>query len=88
MRSPRRACAANTVEQIFGPTIVFWAILFQQNSTWVFQANMLDRTIGSFTVPADSMGSVNDALVLMLIPLTEMVIYPLLGSCFGFPVRR
>ena len=31
--------------------IVFWAIFYQQNSTWVFQGTMMDCKVGSVNEP-------------------------------------
>ena len=36
---------------VFAPLIVFWAIYYQQNSTWVTQGAMMDCYLGRLHVP-------------------------------------
>lgn len=40
---------------IFIPTSVFWSLFDQQSSTWVFQAQLLQRNISGWNVYADQM---------------------------------
>ena len=36
---------------VFAPLVVFWAIFYQQNSTWVQQGDQMDCYLGSLHVP-------------------------------------
>ena len=36
---------------VFAPLVVFWAIFYQQNSTWVQQGNEMDCYLGSLHIP-------------------------------------
>lgn len=36
---------------VFGPLIVFWAIFYQQNSTWILQGTQMDCYLGKLHVP-------------------------------------
>ena len=36
---------------VFAPLVVFWAIFYQQNSTWVQQGDQMDYYLGSLHVP-------------------------------------
>ncbi len=54
----------------------FWMLFDQKASTWVLQANKMDRVIGDFTIEASQMQVINPALVMLLIPLLHGVIYP------------
>jgi len=60
----------------------FWALFYQQNSTWVYQANEMDLRIHasglSFSIPPDLMPSFEDVSVLILIPTFDRIIYPLM----------
>ena len=36
---------------VFGPMVVFWAVFYQQNTTWVVQATNMDCYLGRLHVP-------------------------------------
>jgi len=38
---------------IIAPLFVFWSLYDQHSSRWIFQAELMDRTIGSYTMSAD-----------------------------------
>ncbi len=65
------------VLKVFAPLPIFFALLFQQNSVWVFQAAAMNGQVGKLHVPPDAMSTVDDALCVVLIPLFDMVLYPL-----------
>jgi len=65
---------------------LFWALFYQQNSTWVFQSNTLARGLFGWQIPPDILPSLNDLLVVLFVPLFDMAIYPLLDKC-GCPLR-
>lgn len=75
------------------PLPVFWALFHQQGSSWTLQAEQMDGDLGSLgNLRSDQMQFFNPVLVLMLIPLFDGVIYPVLDKCFspnGFtPLKR
>ena len=80
---------------IFVMVSVFWALFDQHASSWVRQAQVMDRTfdlpwIGSFTVLPSQVQALNPALVMVLIPFAGFVLYPGLGR-LGLkmtPLRR
>lgn len=80
---------------IFLMVSVFWALFDQHASSWIRQAQVMDRTfdlplIGAFTVLPSQVQALNPALVMILIPFAGFVIYPGLGR-LGFkmtPLRR
>ena len=62
---------------------------YEQGSRWTFQATRMNGALGSFVIKPDQMQIANPLLILMLVPLFESVIYPLLNKCFNFtPLRR
>lgn len=77
--------------RMFIPLPVFWALFFQQNSTWVFQAQSMDCDVGpigkipKFTIPPDVMPSLEDIFCLILIFLFDKLLYPLSEKC-GYPL--
>ena len=36
---------------VFGPLVVFWAIFYQQNSTWILQGAQMNCHLGKLQVP-------------------------------------
>jgi proton-dependent oligopeptide transporter, POT family len=67
---------------VFLPIIFFWALFDQKASTWVLQAKAMDRTFvfgeTRFVFEPSQMQFINPALVMLLIPLTNGVLYPFL----------
>lgn len=60
------------------PIMLFWALFYQQGSRWVFQAVRMNGDLGFYTIIPDQVPVINPLLVLLLIPVFEYVIYPLL----------
>jgi len=61
---------------MYVPVPLFWALFDQQGSRWTFQATRMNGALGSYTVKPDQMQLVNPALILILIPLFDAIIYP------------
>ncbi|CAI5982960.1 unnamed protein product [Closterium sp. NIES-64] len=75
---------------LFAPVPIFWSLFDQQASRWVFQAERMDGHFWGITVEPDQMQTMNAALILVMIPLFDQVIYP---SCERLgvsirPIRR
>ncbi len=72
---------------LFALVTPFWSLFDQKASTWVLQANAMSKP--SWFQPAQ-MQALNPALVMLLIPFNNLVLYPALGR-FGFemtPLRK
>jgi len=72
---------------LFALVTPFWSLFDQKASTWVLQANEMAKP--SWFQPAQ-MQALNPALVMLLIPFNNLVLYPAL-SRFGYeltPLRR
>jgi proton-dependent oligopeptide transporter, POT family len=72
---------------LFALVTPFWSLFDQKASTWVLQANAMAKP--SWFQPAQ-MQALNPALVMLLIPLNNLVLYPALRR-FGYeltPLRR
>jgi POT family proton-dependent oligopeptide transporter len=65
---------------LFALVTPFWSLFDQKASTWVLQAN--DMTKPSWFQPAQ-MQALNPALVMLLIPFNNLVVYPALRR-FGY----
>ncbi|XP_065898332.1 solute carrier family 15 member 3-like isoform X2 [Dysidea avara] len=72
---------------VFLPLIIFWAIFFQQNSTWIQQGLDMDCYLGQLHIPPDLMASLEDVMVLLVIVVTEYLLYPHLAKTlrYNFP---
>ncbi|HAT32768.1 MAG TPA: MFS transporter [Janthinobacterium sp.] len=60
---------------VFALVTPFWSLFDQKASTWVVQAGAMDKP--SWFLPAQ-MQALNPALVMLLIPLNNMLLFPLL----------
>ncbi|XP_049828917.1 peptide transporter family 1-like [Schistocerca gregaria] len=64
---------------LFIPVPLFWSLFDQQGSRWTFQASrMCGDFLGMQLIP-DQMQVLNPAIVLVLIPLFDRSIYPVIG---------
>ena len=70
----------NGVLIIFIPLIMFWALYDQTGSTWTFQARDMDGKIGNWTIKAAQFQAINPILILILVPIFDNLIYPLLAK--------
>ncbi|ORU94109.1 MAG: peptide transporter, partial [Cycloclasticus sp. symbiont of Poecilosclerida sp. N] len=59
---------------------VFWALFEQTGSSWVLQAQKMDRMIFGFEVLPSQIQVANPLLIMLLIPVFNSVIYPLLNK--------
>jgi len=63
---------------LFLPIPAFWALFDQQGSRWTLQAIQLDGRLGAINLKPDQIEVFNPLLILILIPLMEFTLYPLL----------
>jgi POT family proton-dependent oligopeptide transporter len=72
------AKAVFRVLSIFAFIPFFWMLFDQKASTWVVQARSMDAHVGPWVFEPAQMQLVNPALVMILIPFTTGILYPLL----------
>lgn len=65
---------------MFVPVPIFWTLHMQQGSRWVFQATRMNGDIGFYTIKPDQMIIFNSIFSLILVPVFERIIYPLLSK--------
>lgn len=70
------ARAVFRIVAIFAPTAAFWALFFQYGSSWVLQAERMDRRVLGVDVLSSQVPTLDPVLVLLLIPLFAGVVYP------------
>ncbi|XP_048388619.2 solute carrier family 15 member 1-like [Stegostoma tigrinum] len=75
---------------LYLPLPMFWALFDQQGSRWTFQATRMDGNFGGIDIQPDQMQTVNPILILILVPVVDGIVYPLIAKCnFDFtPLRR
>uniref|UniRef100_A0A915MSS3 Oligopeptide transporter 1 n=1 Tax=Meloidogyne javanica TaxID=6303 RepID=A0A915MSS3_MELJA len=74
---------------LYIPVVFFWALFDQQGSTWVLQATRMDGHVGWFTILPDQMNTLNPLFVLILVPMFEAWIYPMVNRiCKITPLRK
>jgi POT family proton-dependent oligopeptide transporter len=64
---------------VFAPIAAFWALFFQYGSSWVLQAEKMERQLLGYEVKASQMSSLNAVFVLLTIPVFAGWLYPLLA---------
>ncbi len=68
---------------------VFWSLYDQTGSTWVLQAEKMDRRFAGVDWLSAQIGALNPILILVFIPLFSYVVYPTLGRIWAMtPLRK
>lgn len=87
--SPEGMRSVGRMSVIFVFVAAFWSLFDQTGSRWVLQASHMNREVFGWTIQPSAMQAVNPILVLILIPLANYVIYPLLGRFMVLtPLRK
>jgi POT family proton-dependent oligopeptide transporter len=63
---------------VFAPIVAFWSLFFQYGSSWVLQAEKMQRTLLGYEVKPSQMGSLEAVFVLLVIPIFAGWLYPFL----------
>uniref|UniRef100_A0A8C5WHS3 Solute carrier family 15 member 2 n=1 Tax=Leptobrachium leishanense TaxID=445787 RepID=A0A8C5WHS3_9ANUR len=66
---------------LYIPLPMFWALFDQQGSRWTLQATRMDTMLGSFAAQPDQIQVMNPLMILILIPVFDLGLYPLLRKC-------
>lgn len=65
---------------IFLPQIIFWALVQQQSSRWIFQAKKMNGDMGWFTIQPDQLGMFVPIFIVILVPIFEKFLFPLISK--------
>ncbi|XP_035978319.1 solute carrier family 15 member 1 [Halichoerus grypus] len=68
---------------LYIPLPMFWALFDQQGSRWTLQATTMSGKIGLIEIQPDQMQTVNAILIVIMVPIMDAVVYPLIAKC-GF----
>ncbi|XP_020657253.3 solute carrier family 15 member 1 [Pogona vitticeps] len=66
---------------LYIPLPMFWALFDQQGSRWTLQATTMDGDFGPVQIQPDQMQTVNPILIVIMVPVVDAVIYPLIQKC-------
>ncbi|KAL6456008.1 hypothetical protein MHYP_G00358590 [Metynnis hypsauchen] len=66
---------------LYIPLPMFWALFDQQGSRWTLQATTMNGDFGGFVVQPDQMQTVNPILILVMVPIVDSAVYPLIKKC-------
>ncbi|KAK1167850.1 solute carrier family 15 member 1-like [Acipenser oxyrinchus oxyrinchus] len=66
---------------LYLPLPMFWTLFDQQGSRWTFQATTMDGNFGPVRIQPDQMQTVNPILIIILVPIVNGVVYPLIKKC-------
>ncbi|NXH26130.1 S15A1 protein, partial [Myiagra hebetior] len=65
---------------LYIPLPMFWALFDQQGSRWTLQATAMDGDFGILVQP-DQMQIVNPILIVIMVPVVDYLVYPLIKKC-------
>ncbi|HEX3726469.1 MAG TPA: POT family MFS transporter [Pirellulales bacterium] len=69
--------------------MMFWALYDQTGSSWLLQAQAMDRHLLGYEIQASQVQAINPILILVLIPLFAYVLYPAMNRVFSLtPLRK
>jgi len=81
--------AARNLIPLFALICVFFALFDQSHTSWIQQAEKMDRHVFGRELTPEQIQAVNPILILAFIPLFSYGIYPLLGKFFSVtPLRK
>ncbi|XP_032720008.1 solute carrier family 15 member 1 [Lontra canadensis] len=66
---------------LYIPLPMFWALFDQQGSRWTLQATAMNGKIGAIEIQPDQMQTVNAILIVIMVPIMDAVVYPLIAKC-------
>lgn len=65
---------------LYIPLPMFWAVFDQQGSRWTLQAAVMNGDFG-FQIQPDQMQIVNPILIVIMVPVVDSLVYPLIKKC-------
>ncbi|TWU47865.1 POT family MFS transporter [Rubripirellula reticaptiva] len=67
---------------------VFWSLFDQTATSWVLQAEKMDRTVFGFELLSSQIQAANPFMILVLVPLFSYVVYPAISKVFPLTSLR
>ncbi|MEM6911946.1 MAG: POT family MFS transporter [Verrucomicrobiota bacterium] len=89
VKSPEGLRAIGKLGGLFAFVAMFWALFDQHGSSWIFQAQDMDRNFLGWEPLPSQVQSLNSIFVLTLIPLFTFVVYPAVEKVLPLnPLRK
>ncbi|MCX7096584.1 MAG: POT family MFS transporter [Methylococcales bacterium] len=88
MFSPDSVSRLAKLASIYVFITVFWALFEQTGSSWVLQAQKMDRLLFGVELLPSQIQAANPLLIMLLVPLFSYVIYPCLSRFFVLTALR
>ncbi|XP_036331391.1 solute carrier family 15 member 2 [Rhagoletis pomonella] len=77
-------CKVLKITKLFLPLPIYFALLAQQDSSWTFQASMMNTTVvNTITIQPDQAKAMGPILLFILIPLWQYIFTPIIRRLFG-----
>lgn len=73
---------------IYAFITIFWALFDQTGSSWILQAQKMDRWLWGIELLPSQIQAANPLLIMLLVPLFSYGVYPLLGRFFKLTALR
>ncbi|XP_076446957.1 solute carrier family 15 member 4-like [Babylonia areolata] len=61
---------------VFLTIVMYWAVYNQMSTTFLFQGERLDVSVGSIQIPASGLNAFNTIIIIILIPIVDRGLYP------------
>jgi len=81
----RSLCKLST---IYAFIAVFWALFDQTGSSWIVQAQKMDRMVFGFELLPSQIQAANPLFIMLLVPFFSYFVYPLLSRFFVLTALR
>nr|XP_061801983.1 peptide transporter family 1-like [Nerophis lumbriciformis] len=89
LRSPEGVAALKRLIPLFAFVAIFWSLFDQHATSWVFQAQDMDRQFLGIDWYESQIAAINPILILTFVPLFTLVIYPAVQKRLNFtPLRK
>jgi len=66
----------------------FWSLFDQMSSTWILQAENMNKNVFGYELLAGQITAINPLLILVLIPVFTYGVYPLMARFFEVTAKR
>lgn len=88
MISPNGMTTLAKLASVYVFIAVFWALFEQIGSSWILQAQKMDRVIFGIELLPSQIQAANPLLIMLLTPLFTYILYPFLNTLFNLTAIR
>jgi POT family proton-dependent oligopeptide transporter len=88
LKDPAVWRALGRLAAIYALVAVFWALFEQIGSSWVLQAEKMDRWVGNVELLSSQVQALNPLLIMLLTPCFSYAVYPFLSRRIGLTALK